>query len=192
VEPTEPESAISAALDAGQTQEALRLGIVTYGREVISFLAAVHGSQEHAAEVYADASADLVRTIDKFERRCSFKTWFYALARNASHRWFDDPYRKRRTSLSHAPEIADAIRTGTAEFLRTEWKDRLRKLRDDLDPEDRAVLVLRVDRNMAWADIAEVMGGDGRADSAKWRKRFERIKDKLRDEVVRAGWLDER
>lgn len=187
------EAQIEVALDAHDHQEAVRLAVVHYGPEVMSFLAAVHGSQEQATEVFADASADLVRTVAQFERRCSFRTWFYALARNASHRYFDDTFRKKRTSLSQAPELEAAIRTATAEYLKTEWKDRLRKMREELAPEDRAILILRVDRQMSWSEVAEVMSREGTnraADAARWRKRFERIKDKLRQDAVRSGWLD--
>lgn len=189
---TEAEAAIDAALDAGDGSEAIRLAIAHYGPELMSFLAAVHGSREDALEVFADASADLVRTIKQFERRSSLRTWLYALARNASHRYFDDSYRRRRASLSEASDLAELVRTATAEFMRTEWKDRLRQLREELDPGDRAVLVLRVDRQLSWAEIAEVMGeAPTAASSARYRKRFERIKEKLRQSAVRSGWLDD-
>lgn len=189
---TEAEVEIDAALDAGNAGEAVRLAVDHYGTELMSFLAAVHGTREDALEVFADASSDLVRTIGQFQRRSSLRTWFYALARNASHRYFDDSYRKRRTSLSEAPELAQLLRTATAEFLRTEWKDRLRQLREELDPTDRAVLVLRVDRQLSWTEIAEVMGEPATAaSSARFRKRFERIKDKLRLSAIRSGWLDD-
>lgn len=55
--------------------------------------------------------------------------------------------------LSAAPDLADAaeaVRTRTAEYLRTEVKDRIAKLRDSLDPEDRTLLILRVDRKLGW------------------------------------------
>jgi hypothetical protein len=43
---------------------------------------------------------------------------------------------------------------------------------------------LRVDRQMSWMDIARVMEGDGADDpsrhAATLRKRFERLKDRLR------------
>lgn len=186
------EGQICACLDAGDTDAALRVAVVEIGPEVLSFLAAVHSSQEEAAEVFAEACADLVRTIHQFERRCAFRTWFYALARNASHRYFADGYRRRRRCLDDAGELATSVRTTTAEFLKTTWKDQLRALRDTLAPADRALLVLRVDRGMEWSDIARVLGeeGDAARASARLRKRFERVKDRLRRAATVAGWLD--
>jgi RNA polymerase sigma-70 factor (ECF subfamily) len=52
--------------------------------------------------------------------------------------------------------------------------------------EDQTLLVLRVDRNLAWRDIAQViLGEDARPSdltrkSTALRKQFERVKDRLR------------
>jgi RNA polymerase sigma-70 factor (ECF subfamily) len=70
--------------------------------------------------------------------------------------------------------------------LRTEVKDKVAALRAQLDEEDRTILVLRIDRKLAWQDIARVLADEELSDaeatkrSAALRKRFERIKDRLR------------
>jgi RNA polymerase sigma-70 factor, ECF subfamily len=66
-------------------------------------------------------------------------------------------------------------------------KDRLRALRDELKPEDRELLVLRLDRELEWPEIALILG----TDAATLRKRFERLKEKLRTMAQRAGLLQE-
>ena len=76
-------------------------------------------------------------------------------------------------------------------WLQTREKDRLRALREALDPDDRTLLVLRVDRDMPWSDVARVFLGDGaRGDEASvarkaaaLRKRFERVKAMLRERM---------
>ncbi len=187
----DPEALIQAALKQGQEQEAIRLAVVSYGPELLNFLAAVHSSQEQAAEVFAEASADLVRSLGSFRGDCRFSTWFYAIAKNASRRYFKDPYQKRKVALSQSGDLPAPVRTTTAAFLKTEWKDKLRALRDSLDPDDRALLVLRVDRRMTWSQIAMVLEPQkpSEAVNAKLRKRFERIKEKLREEAIQSGWL---
>jgi len=58
--------------------------------------------------------------------------------------------------------------------------DRLLKLRESLDREEQTLLILRVDKAMAWEDVAEVLRADGDpATPAALRKRFERLKEKL-------------
>jgi RNA polymerase sigma-70 factor, ECF subfamily len=70
--------------------------------------------------------------------------------------------------------------------LRTEIKDKVAALREQLDEEDRTILILRVDRKLAWQDIARVLaeedisGSEATKRSAALRKRFERIKERLR------------
>jgi RNA polymerase sigma-70 factor (ECF subfamily) len=158
-----------------------------YGREIVSFLASVHGSQDAAAEVFAQTCEDLVRSFAQFRAQCSLRTWFYALAKNASRRYCADSFRRRRVAISQAANVVAPARTNTPRFLQTEWKSRLRALRERLDPDDRALLVLRVDRQMAWEDIAHVLDEPACSCSAL-RKRFERIKAKLRADAARDGW----
>ena len=58
------------------------------------------------------------------------------------------------------------------------WPERVR---DQLDDLERALLVLRIDRGLFWIEIAEVLAEDGAAvGEAALRKRFERLKTKLR------------
>lgn len=186
------EAEVDAALAAGQTREALARLVSGFGPELLTFLHAVHGEPDAAADVFGQACEDLVRTFDRFRRECSFRTWLYALARNASRRHFEGAHAKRRVRLSQAPDVEQARRTTTAAFLRTDWKSRFRALRETLEPEDRAILVLRVDRQMSWDDIATVLAEEGAKalTPAALRKRFERIKASLKESATAAGWLE--
>lgn len=180
-----------AALATGQRQAALTEVVSGFGPEVLGFLAAVHHDADVAAEVFAETCEDLVRTFDQFRGDCSFRTWLFALAKTASRRHFEVANRRVRVNLSDAPEFAAACRTTTAKFLQTAWKDRLQALRGALSPDDRALLVLRVDRDLPWNDIARVLAVDGEAPStAALRKRFERIKVTLRAHAKGQGWFD--
>src|SRR5205085_7003184 len=91
---------------------------------------------------------------------------------------------------SEVAQLAAHVRTSTLPFLKTEVKDELSKLRDELEPDDHALLILRIDRRLSWRDIARALPGDagaGAADAdldkraATLRKRFERAKSLLRD-----------
>ena len=94
-------------------------------------------------------------------------------------------------------EIADKIRTSTAAYLRTTYKQTIRNIRKQLPVEDQMLLILRVDRDLPWLDIAIVMEGeDISTDEAallkaktRLRKRFERVKEKLREMAKKEGLL---
>jgi RNA polymerase sigma-70 factor (ECF subfamily) len=101
-----------------------------------------------------------------------------------------DPYLRRASPLSAHPELSRLelrIRTETVPFLRTETKTRAAELRRKLAPDDQALLILRVDKDLGWDDIAQILACDVAPSrealvrsSAALRKRFERIKEQLR------------
>ena len=93
--------------------------------------------------------------------------------------------------------VAHAVRTETLAFLRTEKRTRLQALRDSLPEEDRMLLVLRVDRQLAWNDLARVLheADEGTPlddaaiarEAARLRKRFQVLKEKLVEAGRREG-----
>lgn len=72
------------------------------------------------------------------------------------------------------------------------------QIRDELAEDDRELLVLRVDRQMAYQDIARVTLGDDAAEvevakrSAALRKRFERLKLEIRERAEREGLVEKK
>jgi RNA polymerase sigma-70 factor, ECF subfamily len=57
------------------------------------------------------------------------------------------------------------------------WLEEVREL---LSVEERALLTLRVDRELSWAEIAEVLAAEGkRVEAATVAKRYERLKERL-------------
>lgn len=79
--------------------------------------------------------------------------------------------------------------------LRSEVKDRVRALRDRLDEDERQLLELRIDRDLAWGEIAEVLADDELDDderdraSARIRQQFQKLKVKLRELAVAEGLI---
>jgi RNA polymerase sigma-70 factor (ECF subfamily) len=173
-----------------------------YGAEIVGFLVAVLRDKQSAGDVFSQFTEDLWAGIGRFRGESSHRTWAYTLARNAAHRYRRDPLRRRGVALSECPELAameERVRTATVTYMRSEVKNTIRRLRDALDADDQMLLILRVDRGMAWNEVASVMlgagpdgadGAPGAAEvarmSATLRKRFERVKDWLRAEAARA------
>jgi RNA polymerase sigma-70 factor, ECF subfamily len=100
---------------------------------------------------------------------------------------------------SRIEEIAAAVRSETATHLRTETKSRIARLRESLSEQDRMLLTLRVDRQLEWNELARVLHDGGEAElegealrraSARLRKRFQDVKEKLAELARREGLLD--
>jgi RNA polymerase sigma-70 factor (ECF subfamily) len=185
-------------VQARQLDRAATLVLRAYGPEVYGFLAGQLGSDSHADEVFSQFTEDFWRGLPGFGWRCRLRTWLYLLARHAACRFRDSPWnRGGRTGDSKLDEEIAQVRTRTGPWLRSDVKDQLRQLRDELDPDDRLVLGLRLDRGLAWNEVALVTLGEEAAtaeavkrESARLRKRFQDLKEELRVRARRAGLLE--
>jgi RNA polymerase sigma-70 factor (ECF subfamily) len=193
------EQRIQSTMQAGDLRAAATAAVEGYGPEVLGFLVTMLRDEHDATEVFAQACEDLWTGLPRFEGRSSLRTWFYVLARHASSRLRRSPHRRagRRVGLSEITGVAEGVRTRTLPHLRTEVKDRFAAIRDALPEEDRSLLVLRVDRNMGWNEIARVLSPDDESAealtraAARLRKRFQFLKEEIRERARQAGLLGE-
>ncbi|MCX4242729.1 RNA polymerase sigma factor [Paraliomyxa miuraensis] len=186
------EEQIRGLCEAGQWGPAATTALRGYGPEVLGYLSAMCRTETDAAEVFSSFCEDLWKGLPGFRWHSSFRTWAYTLARHALYRLARDPQRRRDriVALSDSPEVlelAEQVRTTTMIHLRTETKNKFTALRDQLEPDDRTLLILRVDRKLAWNEIASIMADEAeptleqlKRGAATLRKRFERAKERLR------------
>jgi RNA polymerase sigma-70 factor (ECF subfamily) len=164
----------------GDTPGAVACAIEAYGPEVLGWLSTVLGDDD-ADDVFAQVSEELLSDLPSFRWECALRTWIYRLGRYRMIAWRKDPRRRpgRHVPLSRSPELQAAAakaRTTTVGWRRTDVKQGVARLRERLDPDDQTLLILRIDRDLSWREVAEIMG----AGEAALRKRFERVKDRLR------------
>ncbi len=169
----ELEATIQALLDEGRTHDAATAAVRGYGPSVLGFLTGALRDRDAAKEVFSQACENLWRHLAGFRRECALGTWFYVLAWNAAKNHLDEAHRRRvrRLHTSEISQLAAAIRSTGVSHLR----GTAAKLRDSLTPEERTLLILRIDRELSWKDVARVMD----ADEPALRKRYERIRRKL-------------
>ena len=202
-ESTEAEASIRAACEAGELGRATTLVVEHYGTDIMAFLLARFGTRSAVAEeVFSMFAEKLWIGLPGFEWRCSMRSWAYRLARNAANDFTKAAGNRLERNLAlseHAPAsaLADRVRTTTEAYRRTAPKDRMRELRKLLPSADQMLLVLRVDRNMDWRELAMLLEEDGDPldadmldrEAARLRKRFERVKQHLRELAVADGLL---
>ncbi|MEO7328665.1 MAG: sigma-70 family RNA polymerase sigma factor [Minicystis sp.] len=171
-----------------------------YGPEVFRFLLAWSGDEAAASEVFSLFAEGIWRGLGSFDWACSFRTWAFGVARRTSLRHRRDGGRRaaREIPLEHCSAISaieEQVRSRTLSYLRTERRNRFAELRDALPPDDRALLLLRVDRKLAWNDCARAMH-DGeqpledealKREAARLRKRYQLVKEKLLEAGRREG-----
>ena len=188
------ETEVRRLCDAGDTRAAVTITIRDLGPEVVGFLVVLTRDHNDAGEIFADVCVRIWKSLATFRWQCTLRTWLYVLARRAfsAHRRERVQWRERHIRISEVPEIDELItRVSTTALarLRGEPQTRAQRLREQLSPDEQTLLTLRVDRGLEWREIARVLADAsddeptddalGR-EAAALRKRFERLKERLR------------
>jgi RNA polymerase sigma-70 factor (ECF subfamily) len=195
VDATDDRAAIEArirdATTAGDYQRAATEALQLYGSELFGYLCNVARDEDLASDAFGATCERLWKGLPAFRWESSLRSWLYTIARNAMSTLRAHPSRRpeRNASVSELDDLAHKIRTETLPVHRTEVREGIRALRDELSPEDAEIVLLRIDRKMSWRDIARVIheGEDPDRHTAALRKRFERAKDLLRRLATERG-----
>ena len=171
---------IRGLLERGEAVPAATRAVEALGPAIFGYLCSLH-EEDDAKDVFSTWAEDLWRGIESFRGESSLRTWSYRLAWHASCRHRRDPFRRRREPIptGAASRLAASVasKSGMAPGSR---RERLERLRAALTPDEQSLLVLRVDRELEWDEIAAVLSEDGApVTSPALRKRFERLKEKL-------------
>jgi RNA polymerase sigma-70 factor (ECF subfamily) len=194
--PDERERRVRELVDAGDHNGAAALTVSELGDEVYAFVLSHSRDEDEAGDVFSQACTDLLTSMPTFKFRCSIRTWFYRLARSAGARYRATAgnRKERHVALSQISEAVDRVRSRTNLHMRSEVKDGFRRLRERLDPHDQQLLMLRIDRDLAWNEIAEIVDdiddpGQITRASARLRQEFQKLKDRLRELAVAEGLI---
>jgi RNA polymerase sigma-70 factor (ECF subfamily) len=184
---------IARPLAAGDVGTAATAALERYGPQIHGYLVAVLRAHPAADDAFAQFAEDLWKGLPGFRGASSFRTWAYKLAWHAACRQQRDPYlrRGRRLRTSEASAIAERVSAAASRQARQDLADRVHRLRDALTPDERTLLVLKIDRELTWREVAEVLSTPRKkVDEALLRKRFERLTEKLRKLAIEQGLLE--
>ncbi len=199
---TAREEAIRALVASGDVDQGVSRLLSVFGPEVFGFLRGALGSEADADEVFAAVSVKIWRALHAFQWQCSLRTWVYVIARNELARFAQGARRRNlgRITSSVLENVVARVRTETISALRTERRSRLAALRDELPVDDRTLLILRVDRDLKWEDVARTFLAEGecasdaliKRESARLRKRFQLVTERLSQRAREEGLLPAR
>ena len=171
-------------VQAGREREAAELVLARLSPELRPFLHRLLGNVALADEAHSATCERLWRALPTFRWECSLRSLGYIIARREASRCRARHARAgfQETTLSAAEQVA--ARSGsTSPTLSTTRRDQLEDLRNALSDEDRDLLVLRVERGLAWKEIAAAFLDEGASDAeliareaARLRQRFRSIR----------------
>jgi RNA polymerase sigma-70 factor (ECF subfamily) len=194
------EQEIRELCQQGDIGRAVEHTLQVYGMEIMRLMASVLHNPELAKDAFSLFCESLLKGLASFRWESSLRTWSYRLARNACYQLAHAPSaRETPVSASAIPEEPQQHRSDTRPWQRTSVKERFRALRDSLAPEERMLLLLRVDQRLAWTEVARIMLDSDEAPTSAalsrkataLRQQFQRIKAHLRELAVQEGLIEQ-
>lgn len=200
------EARVAAHLAARDFAAAATAAVESYGPAIFGYLCTLLDDDE-ARDVFSQWAEDLWRGLPGFRRECTLRAWAYRLAWHAAARYRRDPYRARGERLPSSAASRLAASLAASSMMPGGRRERLRKLRASLPPEDQTLLMLRIDKELTWEEIASVLAAPADGDPSTGdrpdgdppatavnpvalRKRYERLKDRLAQQARDEGLLD--
>jgi RNA polymerase sigma-70 factor (ECF subfamily) len=175
------EDRVKELLANGDHRAAATLALKEHGPKILGYLQVVLRDQADAADAFSIFAENLWSGLPAWRGDASLRTWSYKLAWHAALNLRDEAWRRkgRRLQTGEASALADEIRTKTVIKVERQ-RGLLAELRAELSDEEQTLLVLRIDQELPWEEVAEVLAtADAKPDTAALRKRFERLKERL-------------
>jgi RNA polymerase sigma-70 factor (ECF subfamily) len=192
--------AFSAVSDEGDLVARLREGdeaafaslVAMYQSRLVRLAASVVGSHAVAEEVVQDTWLAVVRGVDRFEGRSSFKTWLFHILLNRAR---TTAGREHRSTLLPEGDLDDRFDgNGAWATPPVPWSDqvddrlgaerlahRVREILPTLPDGQRAVVVLRDIEGLSAAEVSELLGlTDGNQ-----RVLLHRARSRIRERIER-------
>jgi RNA polymerase sigma-70 factor (ECF subfamily) len=167
--------------------------IRAHGPRIRLYLLALLREPDVADDAYSLWSEWVLRGIDGYRGEAPLRTWAYGVAHNAARRVRDDAFRRRRCSLSRAAASRLPHRASSSARQRERAAQVVEAIRARLTLDDQGLLALRIDHRLEWEAVAAILSpqpGETPTSAAAFRKRFERLKDRIRRLAREAGALE--
>lgn len=166
---------------AAGDRDAFRTLVDRYERR--AYFAAYHllGDEEEARDVVQEAFVRVYRSMDKFDERRSFYTWFYRIVTNLA---IDHLRHLRLTKKVSGEDVTENLEGGappSSSAESAETRNRVRRVLDTLPPKFKAVMVLRELHGLSCKEIASILGST----HATVRWRMHRARHLFRDAYER-------
>lgn len=128
-------------------------------------------------DLIQEMALQMWRSFDRYDVTQRFSTWMYRVALNVAISFYRSETRRARVIVSGDEKLIELAAAPGA--MPMEELDTLRRMIEDLNEFDRALVILYIDGN-AYADIAAVLG----ISESNVGTRLNRIKQQLRSDYA--------
>ncbi|MCZ7584136.1 MAG: RNA polymerase sigma factor [Deltaproteobacteria bacterium] len=127
-----------------------------YRRMVYFTALKIVGDHDGADEVAQKTFISAYKNLAGFEGRSSLKTWLFRIASNYSKNFVRDRKRRSGEELQDFAHAVEPSAPGAIE--KAQRRDSLREAVQELPARQREVLELRVDHDLSYGEISELLG----------------------------------
>lgn len=165
--------------------------VLTYQTPIYNLCFRMVGNAEDAADLTQESFLKAWNHLHSFHYEAAFSTWLYRLASNTCLDFLRSMKRHPQISLTVEDndgeeatlDIPDLSPSPEEALLCAEEKALLAQAMQELEPEQRQILTLRVVNEMSYADIADVL----RIREGTVKSRLSRARDALRKNLLIIG-----
>lgn len=158
---------------AAGDRDAFRTLVDRYERRAFYAAFQILGDEEESRDVVQEAFVRVYRSMDKFDDRRPFYTWFYRIVTNLA---IDHHRHLKLTKKVASEEVTENLAGGGAPAAPVESEETRRHVRaalDTLPPKFKAVMVLRELHGLSCKEIAGVVGSTHA--TVRWRMHRARL-----------------
>ena len=171
--------------------EAFEQLVLQYQNPSYNLCLRITGNPEDAADMTQESFLKAWRNLESFHFEAAFSTWLYRLASNTCLDFLRSAKRRRELSLtvedesgeSQLLDLPDPAPTPEASLLTNEENARLGAAMEQLDPEQRRILTLRVVNDLSYTEIAAVLN----IKEGTVKSRLARARESLRKKLLQTG-----
>jgi RNA polymerase sigma-70 factor, ECF subfamily len=166
--PAPVDAQVRAAVSAGEYSHALELLAHTYLDLIFGYCFRVlNGDTPRAKDVTQQVFEEVCRGITRYRGESSVKTWLLAIAHHQCLKDIATCERRRSILHQHQDDVAGQLHADSLIPVESavpshEWLAWLTLALDQLDPEDRSILIMRfgigVPHELSALEIAQILG----------------------------------
>lgn len=154
--------------------------VCAHRREIYRLAFRLLGNHADADDLTQDAFVRVYRSLGRFRRESSFRTWLTRIVLNLAADRRSERTARRHVSLEEVPLKEIAVDTGPAARLFPLAERAVHRAVGLLPPRQRETLILRIFQEMKFQEIAAVMGCTVGTAKANFFHALKRLRERVR------------
>ena len=168
---------------------AMEILVERHQQPLFGFVYRFCNNYQQAQDLVQDVFMRLIRTAKTYEPRAKFTTYLYTLAHNLCIDYIRRNQKRRNVSLSDPVDVEDGLKLEDTmkdqgpnpeqQYHQKNFREALQQALSELPDEQREVFLLREQQNLAFDEIARVVGCLPSTAKSRMRYALQSIRTKL-------------